>query len=607
MLTSNGGLTMVFLTKHVLLIMILMLVSITAAQGPADGENEYRLAAVNRVISGMDSISSDAGRGVYVVDNPDLDNDGKPEIIVTEYTKGGRVFVFEVVDNDKIEYVWSSKKLSSGAGGGSTPRTVTVGDFDNNGKQEIIFPVGYFATDSAEFAMRGLYFYEWTGNDDDYGSEPTYKLSYESIDPAFASVNAGRTESGLRCQDIDGDGRNELIFPPRAFDFSVAKLYIMQVTSGLLSDSTAVIENEYVYTDMVQVPDIKPDGYVPVGTDIGDVDGDGFDEIIVAAWQNIGAGAAVGFIQIDGEDAYTPGGIVRVAAFSAFQVKANPLFATVNDEPVIYLHGSTGTSGTTWVMEGIVSDQFVSDANLYELFTGVGFWSAWDLGDQDHPTDSDGDGLDLYLYGGSGRILDIEYKGSGSVTDPNSYTRTEVYNLANEYDNLDGLFNDIFTYPGMDLDRDGKRDFIASYKGSELDTLSGQSMAFNGFHAYMFEWGDSLSSTDLDSTLTGFEFKTLTLITPNDYQLEQNYPNPFNPTTTIDFTLPVNKKISLKIFNMLGQEVRTLANQEAFASGTHSVTWDGTDNGGNAVASGTYIYKLFYGSFSQSKRMTLVR
>ena len=598
-----------YLKNAAILVFILLLSSVVSAQGPADGENEYRLAAVNRVISGTDTITSDAGRGVYVVDNPDLDNDGKPEIIVTEYTRGGRVFVFEVVDNDKIEYVWSSKKLATGAGGGSTPRTVTVGDFDNNGKQEIIFPVGYTATDSAEFAMRGLYFYEWTGNDDDYGSEPTYKLSFESIDPAFANVNAGRTESGLRCQDIDGDGRSELIFPPRAFDFGVAKLYIMQITSGLLSDSTAVIENEYVYTGMVQVADIKPDGYVPVGTEIGDVDSDGLDEIIVAGWQNIGAGAAVGFIQIDGEDAYTPGGIVRLGGFSAFAVKANPIFAIVNDAPVVYLHGTNASTSSSqmWIMEGIVSDQFVSDANLYKLFTDVGYWSAWGMGDQDHPTVSTGDGLDLYIYGGSGRVTDIEYNGSGSVTDVNSYTKKNIYNLADHYDNVDGLFNDFSVFTGMDLDRDGKRDFIASYKGSELDSLSGQSMAKNGFHAFMFEWGDSLSSTDLDSTLTGFEFKALTMITPDDYRLEQNYPNPFNPTTTIDFTLPVNKRISLKIFNMLGQEVRTLANQEAFGSGTHSMTWDGTDNSGTAVASGTYIYKLFYGSFSLSKRMTLVR
>ncbi len=580
------------------------------AQDPADGENMYRLAAVGKVKSMVgDTITSDAGRGVTVAANPDLDNDGKPEIIVTEYTKGGRVFVFEVTGDDQIEYVWSSKRLGTGQGGGSTPRTVTTGDFDNDGKMEIIFPVGYSATDSAEFANRGIYFYEWTGEDDDYGTEPAYHLTYEEVDSAFKDVNVGRTESGLRCQDIDGDGRSELIFPPRAFSFAVAKLYIMQVTSGTFENGDAVIENEYVYEEMVQVPAISPDGYVPVGSDIGDVDSDGLDEIIVAGWTNIQAGAALGFIQIDGEDSYTPGSIIRLADFSAFVVKANPIFTTVNGDPVIYVHGTNSATMNSqmWIVEGIISDQFVTEANISELYPNVGYWSAWGLGDQDHPTESEGDGVDLYLYGGGGTLLDIEYDGEGAVTDTNSYSITEVYDLAAHYDNLGGLFNDIYTYPGMDLDQDGKRDIVAAYKGSSVDTLSGNSLANFGFHPFLFEWGDSNNSISLDSVYTGIKVKPLTLITPDDYVLEQNYPNPFNPSTIIAFVLPVNKRISLKIYNTTGQEVRTLISGQEYLAGRHSVQWDGRNNQGVAVASGMYVYELSYGNFSQTRKMNLIR
>lgn len=593
----------------ILAIVSLLLTSIAYSQ-PANGENEYRLAAVNPRFTPSDTITSDAGRGIWVAHNPDLDQDGKPEIIVTEYTKGGRVFVYEVVGDDRIEFIWASKILNDTlAGGGSTPRMVTTGDFDNNGMQEIIFPIGYFATDSTEFANRGIYFYEWTGNDNDFGTEPAYKLSYEDIDPDFATVSTGRTESGLRCQDIDGDGRNELLYPPRAFDFNVAKLYIMQVTSGTFSGGDAVIDTEYVYTDMVQPPILFPDGYVPVGTEIGDVDNDGFDEIIVAGWQNIGAGAGIGFIQIDGPDAYTPGSIVSLVDYSGFVVKAKPLFAEVNGEPVIYLH--TSNAGTSlremWVMAGIVSDQFVTNANIYPLFENLGWWSAWALGDQDHPTNDPGDGIDLYTYGGSGRFYDIEHNNSGSVTDTNSYSVTEVYDLANIYSNLGGLFNDFYAFPGMDLDNDGLRDLVAGYKGSGDDSLSGNSLAKNGFHVFLFEWGDSTQSLDLDTAFVGFKIKPFSVITPEDYQLAQNYPNPFNPETTIDFTLPINKAISLKIYNTLGQEVRTLINNREYLEGPHSVKWDGKDNNGMPVASGIYIYKLIYGNFSQSKKMTLVR
>jgi hypothetical protein len=597
------------LTYAVAFILILM-VGAAFTQQPADGENSYRLATVGQVdTTSIDTITSDAGRGVWVASNPDLDNDGKPEIIVTEYTGGGRVFVFEMVGDNRIEYVWSSPDLPI-ENNGSTPRTATSGDFDNDGNQEIIFPIGYFADDSVTLANRGIYFYEFTGNDDDYGTEPAFRLTYEFIDSAFAQINTGRTESGLRCLDIDGDGRQELLFPPRSFDFAVAKMYILQVTSGTFETGDAVVETEYVYEDMVQVSAIAPDGYVPVGTDIGDVDSDGLDEIIVAGWQNIGAGAGIGFIQIDGEDSYTPGSILHIADFSAFVVKANPLFTMVNDEPVIYLHGTNASTSEShmWVMDGIISDQFVTEANLSELFANVGFWSAWDVGDQDHPTDSEGDGIDLYLYGGGGTLLDIEYDGEGLVTDVNSYTTTQVYDLADVYDNVGGLFNDIFTYPGMDLDADGKRDIVAAYKGSAIDTLGGKSMAQFGFHAFFFEWGDSTASIDLDSLwVTSIEAQPLTLITPDDYKLEQNYPNPFNPTTNIRFVLPVNKQISLKVYNSIGQEVRTLIDNENFSQGSHTVLWDGLDNNGVPVASGVYIYQLFYGNFSQSKKMTLVR
>lgn len=591
----------------VVLLLFIFLDGSLFAQPPANGENEYRLAAVNRRIAGPDTITSDAGRGVWVAHDPDLDNDGKPEILITEYTKGGRVLAYEVVDNDRIEFIWSSKVLhDSLTGGYSSPRMVTTGDFDNNGIQEIIFPVGYFANDSFEVNNRGIYFYEWTGNDNDFGSEPAYKLRYEDIDPAFATINCGIIENGITVRDIDGDGKSELLFPPRVFNFSVAKLYIMEITSGTFAGGDAVIQMEYVYTDMVYA--LPGDGYVPVGLDIGDVDNDSFQEIIVAGWNNIGSGQGVGFIQINGPDSYTPGSIVPLSNFSGWVVKSKPIFTTVNGNPVIYLHGSnTGGIKKMWVMEGIISDQFVTTANIYPLFSNLGWWSAWCLGDQDHPTNDPGDGLDLYLYSGGGRFVDIEYNGTGLVTDSNSYSIKQVFDLGQIYTSLGGLFNDFYCYPGMDIDNDGLRDLITSYKGWAQDSLGNNSLAKDGFHIFMFEWGDSLTSISLDSVYTGVKAKPLTVIMPDDYKLEQNYPNPFNPVTNISFTLPLTKTISLKIYNSLGQEIRTLINKQEYLEGSHTVQWDGTDDEGNPVASGVYVYKLIFGNFSQSKRMTLVR
>ena len=94
---------------------------------------------------------------------------------------------------------------------------------------------------------------------------------------------------------------------------------------------------------------------------------------------------------------------------------------------------------------------------------------------------------------------------------------------------------------------------------------------------------------------------------PSDYVLEQNYPNPFNPSTTIRFSLPLDKKVSVKVYDIAGRLVRTLVNDRLLSQGAHEVTWDGTNDAGVSVASGTYLYALEYGNFRQTKTMVLLK
>ncbi|MBD3374995.1 T9SS type A sorting domain-containing protein [candidate division KSB1 bacterium] len=94
--------------------------------------------------------------------------------------------------------------------------------------------------------------------------------------------------------------------------------------------------------------------------------------------------------------------------------------------------------------------------------------------------------------------------------------------------------------------------------------------------------------------------------TPQGYELEQNYPNPFNPETTIGFRLPEMAMVYLEIYNMRGQLVRQLLQRQVLA-GEHKVVWDGRDDMGMAVPSGSYIYQLRTESFKTSKKMTLLK
>ncbi|MEJ2194295.1 MAG: DUF4397 domain-containing protein, partial [Ignavibacteriaceae bacterium] len=90
-------------------------------------------------------------------------------------------------------------------------------------------------------------------------------------------------------------------------------------------------------------------------------------------------------------------------------------------------------------------------------------------------------------------------------------------------------------------------------------------------------------------------------ITPNDYILTQNYPNPFNPNTTINFTLPNNEFVTLKVYNVLGSEVATLVNRELTA-GSYKFDFNASN-----LASGIYLYELKAGNFSQIKKMNLLK
>lgn len=93
---------------------------------------------------------------------------------------------------------------------------------------------------------------------------------------------------------------------------------------------------------------------------------------------------------------------------------------------------------------------------------------------------------------------------------------------------------------------------------------------------------------------------------PESFSLSQNYPNPFNPSTVIKYALPQAAHVTLKIYNMLGQEVATIVNQQA-DKGFYKVTWDGRTSAGSYAASGVYIYRIVAGNFVQTKKMNLLK
>jgi hypothetical protein len=95
-------------------------------------------------------------------------------------------------------------------------------------------------------------------------------------------------------------------------------------------------------------------------------------------------------------------------------------------------------------------------------------------------------------------------------------------------------------------------------------------------------------------------------VTPDRFALYQNYPNPFNPTTQIRYDLPQSEFVSISIYDVIGRNIKSLINtvQEA---GYRSITWNATNDLGQPVSAGIYIYTIQAGEFRQTRKMVLLK
>jgi len=120
-------------------------------------------------------------------------------------------------------------------------------------------------------------------------------------------------------------------------------------------------------------------------------------------------------------------------------------------------------------------------------------------------------------------------------------------------------------------------------------------------------YGYRLKQIDFDGQFTySKEIEVFVDLTPSNFELFQNYPNPFNPTTTIKFQVPEAGNVSIVIYDMLGQVVKELFVDNVQA-GNYSVDWNGVNNAGLKMSSGSYIYRMIAGNFVETKEMILLK
>jgi hypothetical protein len=215
-----------------------------------------------------------------------------------------------------------------------------------------------------------------------------------------------------------------------------------------------------------------------------------------------------------------------------------------------------------------------------------------------------------------------------------TYAKDDVKNIKNIYQSL---FNSkekkvIYATAGLilsDIDKENRlkhiEEVISKYEGESVIELA----LFDKFVYYNFETNDkensravskkldelfplSIGAIEAHRILGDKEYfdiypeeqsikKTVTTAAPTEYELYDNYPNPFNPATTINFQIPKDGYVTLKVYDILGREVATLVNEEKKA-GSYSYKFDASE-----LSSGVYIYKITANDFVQSKKMLLMK
>jgi len=179
-------------------------------------------------------------------------------------------------------------------------------------------------------------------------------------------------------------------------------------------------------------------------------------------------------------------------------------------------------------------------------------------------------------------------------------------NAKNGDDNYASELNEmipVYIYPG------DKIEIIENGPGTADDEALIHLFFFddNSFGSTIQGFGENIGGQTMYASikLSGFTSSHNTTI-PLSSALSQNYPNPFNPDTNIKYSLKNTGHVSIEIFNIQGQKVKTLVNRSEI-SGDHEVTWNGISDDGTAVSSGVYFYKMKADGSSVTKKMLLLK
>jgi len=437
-------------------------------------------------------------------------------------------------------------------------------------------------------------------------------------------LNFGHSVGGAG--NVDATAGTEIIIGAAFYNHRYGAAYVFRGTNGSL------IYPKYGSNSCGCFPSCYVTG-IRFGQSVagaGDVNGDGRSDFIIGAPFDNGngqqyAGKAFVYSGLDSSLLYEKQG---GAANDYFGWSVAGAGDVNNDGKADFIVGAWGDDEVTFVNSGSAFVYSGATGNLLRSEFGIADgqrfgWSVAGTGDVN------GDGKADFMVGapgaGSGSGKAQVFSGAGGLI----YTKNGSsggdslgYSVAGAGNSDgDGVPDFIVGAPNTSSGR-GSAYLYSGINGGLIVSINGE-VTGDGFGTSVAGGGDMLND-GTDEFLVGapyadddrgsaYVYHIIAVLgrassnsKPVSFGLEQNYPNPFNPNTTIKYTLPQAAKVELKIYNILGQVVKTLVEEEKPA-GFYEVNWDGRDEQGRSVSSSIYLYQIKAGDFVETKKMQLVK
>ncbi len=618
--------------RSILLVALLgMIWHVGGAQVSAVRSYTYPLN--NWIMRGLGSI-----RCVAVTKN--LEGDGKILIAATNYNDKGHVSLFTPsATGSTLDLVWTSPHVDTTltmGGGASSPRNVLFGDLDNDGKKEIIF----------ESANNGVYIFEWDGvkGSHNFGTKPSQLIGPNNLPDFVKNLGGSPATEHMEVTDVDGDGQQELVMSLKGATAAENKYMIISAVGDWTTDdpgfSGFTMEFMKTRADMADYGLANGSVY---GMMVANLNGSTHKAVILQAYDH----KTVSIMRATGPNAYSLADLSNAKASVILSPNSDAValfggYTTDIDKDgceEVYLPTYSSDS-TNWATIHVIS--YTKNESIAEIdpvknvftidFSSLSKAAIYGISGGD----LDGNGKpNIYVSTGNygATILSAEFQGGDKKLaanwktsilykgDLNFYSALSIRDSLGRIDTTSRTSNINFPSKfigGIDLFGTGRENIVTGYQpwlvspaDSIVVTKSVWSATKKAFDSTTYGVANpvrqSLQILERNSATGVIEARSLPLLTPDDYQLSQNYPNPFNPSTQITFTLPAMKSMSLKVYDVLGKEVRTLINNEEYAAGSHTITWNGSNNSGAAVASGTYIYTLKTENVEKSMKMVLMK